>query len=106
MSKQVVNDYSLPEFIFVIGFAGAWKGTQCLILAEKYAFWLFSLSNILRAEASIPKSKRGDVIRRNIQEGGVGFKEMTVELLKNAVNSLQAICTHSTSWLMLRRYII
>lgn len=92
MSKQVATDYSRPGFIFVIGGPGAGKGTQCSLLAKKYGFWHFSLGNILRAEASIPKSKWGEVIQRNIQKGAVGSKAMTVELLKNAVNSLLAIC--------------
>lgn len=92
-SGCVFTETSLPEFIFAIGGPGAGKRIQCSLLAEKYGFWHFSLGNILRAEASAPGSKRSDIIRRNIQEGAVGSKEMTVELLKTVVNNLLAICT-------------
>jgi UMP-CMP kinase len=91
-SEDVVTDTSLPEFIFMIGGPGAGKGTQCSLLAKKYGFFHFNLGNILRAETSIPGSKWGHIIRRNTLEGAVGSKEMTVDLLKTAINNVLAIC--------------
>ena len=78
-----------PSIIFVIGGPGAGKGTQCSLLATKYDFAHLSLGNILRDEVATPDSKWGDIISRNMQEGLVGSKEMTVELLDNAINDLR-----------------
>jgi adenylate kinase family enzyme len=73
------------EIIFVLGGPGAGKGTQCALLAKKYGMNHSSLGDILRQEAANPDSKWGEVISRNMQEGLLGSKEMTVEHLNNAV---------------------
>jgi len=91
--KHVFTSVQRPELIFVISGPGAGKGTQCSLLARKYSFRHLSLSNILRVEAATPGSKWGNIIKRNMQEGSVGFKEMTVELLQNAIKSTLEIRT-------------
>ena len=83
-----MSEPSAPKYIFVIGGPGAGKGTQCSLLAKRYGFAHLSLGDILRAETADPDSKWAGIIRHNMQEGIVGSMEMTVDLLKNAINSL------------------
>jgi UMP-CMP kinase len=87
-SKHLVGQPSSPEYVFVIGGPGAGKGTQCSSLVKRYGFSHLSLGDILRAETANPDSKWAGIIRRNMQEGTVGSMEMTVGLLKNAINNL------------------
>ena len=84
-----------PGTIFVLGGPGAGKGTQCNLLANKYGFKHLSLGDILRKEVATPNSRWGEIISRNLQEGLIGSKEMTVELLDNAINSLSTQGNHT-----------
>lgn len=83
-----MSEPSAPKYIFVIGGPGAGKGTQCSLLAKRYGFAHLSLGDILRAETADPDSKWAGIIRHNMREGIVGSMEMTVDLLKNAINNL------------------
>ena len=82
-----------PEFspeqvqvIFVLGGPGAGKGTQCAKLVEDYHFVHLSAGDLLRAEQSREGSEYGDLIRHYIAEGMIVPQEITVALLKNAID--------------------
>ena len=87
-SEHSVDEPLSPKYIFVIGGPGAGKSTQCSSLVKTYRFSHMSLGDILRAEAANPDSKWAGIIKQNMQEGALGSMEMTVDLLKNAINKL------------------
>ena len=81
-----------PEFspeqvqvIFVLGGPGAGKGTQCAKLVSDYQFVHLSAGDLLRAEQTREGSEYGDLIRHYIAEGMIVPQEITVALLKNAI---------------------
>ncbi|CUS24914.1 LAQU0S21e01288g1_1 [Lachancea quebecensis] len=71
--------------IFVLGGPGAGKGTQCANLVRDFQFVHLSAGDLLRAEQNRPNSKYGELIKHYIKEGLIVPQEVTVALLKQAI---------------------
>ncbi|CCD23674.1 bifunctional uridylate/adenylate kinase NDAI_0C00140 [Naumovozyma dairenensis CBS 421] len=71
--------------IFVLGGPGAGKGTQCAKLVEDYGFVHLSAGDLLRAEQAREGSEYGTLIKHYIKEGLIVPQEITLALLKNAI---------------------
>lgn len=74
----------LPKIYFVLGNAGAGKGSQCAKLVEKYGFAHLSAGDLLRAEVD-SHTEQGKMISDLIKEGKIVPGEVTIELLKAAI---------------------
>lgn len=70
---------------FVLGNAGTGKGTQCKMLAKHFRLDHISAGDLLRAEIKTG-SKRGEMIKSTIGEGKIVPCEITIELLKSAID--------------------
>ncbi|SCU88552.1 LAME_0E00320g1_1 [Lachancea meyersii CBS 8951] len=71
--------------IFVLGGPGAGKGTQCANLVRDHHFVHLSAGDLLRAEQSREGSKYGEMIDHYIREGLIVPQEVTIALLKQAI---------------------
>jgi UMP-CMP kinase len=71
--------------IFVLGGPGSGKGTQCANLVRDYGFKHLSAGDLLREEQDRPGSEFGERIKTDIREGRIVPMEITVQLLKNAI---------------------
>ena len=71
--------------IFVSGGPGAGKGTQHAKLEHDFPLKHLRVGDVLRAERDRPNSKYGRIIADNMKHGRVGPMEITVELLKTAM---------------------
>lgn len=71
--------------IFVLGGPGAGKGTQCTKLVNDYGFVHLSAGDLLRAEQNREGSKYGALIKDCIKEGLIVPQEVTVALIKQAI---------------------
>ncbi|KAB8290680.1 hypothetical protein EYC80_008321 [Monilinia laxa] len=89
-----------PKIIFVLGPPGTGKGTQCALLEQSppraprqhtatktktITIHHLSIGDMLRAELDTPTSKWGATIRANMAEGRTGPPEMSVAMLKGAM---------------------
>lgn len=72
--------------IFVLGGPGAGKGTQCARLARSFRLQHLSVGDVLRKERDTLGSEYGPIIARNMEEGRVGPKEITVKLMSKAMD--------------------
>lgn len=72
--------------IFVLGGPGSGKGTQCANLVKDFGFKHLSAGDLLREEQDRPGSEFGEKIKSDITEGRIVPMEITVQLLKNAIN--------------------
>jgi len=77
---------SRPRVIFVLGGPGVGKGTQCKLLVDSQGFIHLSAGDLLRAERR-SGSAQGDLIERIIVEGKIVPSEITVGLLRSAMQS-------------------
>jgi UMP-CMP kinase len=77
----------LPTVLFVLGGPGAGKGTQCSKIVEKFGYQHISAGDCLRAERKNPNSKNGALINQYIKEGKIVPVEITVKLLKKAMDA-------------------
>lgn len=57
--------------VFVLGGPGAGKGTQSVLLADKYDFIHLSAGDLLREERHRPDSEYGDLINSCIHDGKI-----------------------------------
>jgi len=73
--------------IFVLGGPGSGKGTQCANLVRDFGFKHLSAGDLLREEQDRPGSEFGEKIKSDIKEGKIVPMEITVQLLKNAINT-------------------
>lgn len=71
--------------VFVLGGPGSGKGTQCERICHDYSFKHLSAGDLLRKERNSPESKHGKLIADIIREGKIVPVEITVNLLKNAM---------------------
>ncbi len=82
-----------PKVVFVLGGPGAGKGTQCTTLVEdeafKGAFAHLSAGDLLRAERN-SGSDDAELINNYIKEGKIVPVEITVGLIKKAMERLMA----------------
>ena len=80
-----VEEAAKPTVIFVLGGPGAGKGTQCGKISETFGYQHISAGDCLRAERKNPNSKNGELINNYIKEGKIVPVEITVKLLKKAM---------------------
>lgn len=76
----------LPQVIFVLGGPGAGKGTQCTKLVEHFGFVHLSAGDCLRT-ARDSGSADGQLINEYIREGRIVPVDITVKLLKEAMEA-------------------
>lgn len=70
--------------VFVLGGPGAGKGTQCAKIVDEFGFVHLSAGDLLRAEKA-SGSSLADMINNYINEGKIVPAEVTVRLLKQAM---------------------
>lgn len=74
-----------PQVVFVLGGPGAGKGTQCSKIVEHYSYTHLSAGDLLRAERARKESEYGQLIANFIKEGKIVPVEITINLLKKAM---------------------
>ncbi|XP_076953507.1 UMP-CMP kinase-like [Bidens hawaiensis] len=84
----IVSQTRSPTINFVLGGPGVGKGTQCARIAETYGFTHLSVGDLLRKDIS-SNSVYGDMILETITKGKIVSSEVTVILLKSAIESSQ-----------------
>ncbi|XP_078074670.1 UMP-CMP kinase [Mustelus asterias] len=75
-----------PEVVFVLGGPGAGKGTQCVKIVKKYGYIHLSAGDLLRAERSKEATQYGELIDSYIKEGKIVPVEITINLIKRAMD--------------------
>lgn len=78
-------DPNKVAIIFVLGGPGAGKGTQSERLVHDYGFVHLSAGDLLRAEQSRAGSQYGEMIAEHIKDGKIVPMEVTIALLRNAI---------------------
>ncbi|XP_077189941.1 UMP-CMP kinase [Paroedura picta] len=79
-----------PVVVFVLGGPGAGKGTQCARIVAKYGYTHLSAGDLLRDERKRPGSQYGELIESYIKEGKIVPVEITISLLKRAMEETMA----------------
>jgi len=74
------------RIVFVLGGPGSGKGTQCAKLVEAFKYKHLSAGDLLRAEVA-SGSATADLINGYITEGQIVPSEITVALLKKAIDN-------------------
>ncbi|XP_051990380.1 UMP-CMP kinase-like [Xyrauchen texanus] len=74
-----------PQVVFVLGGPGAGKGTQCARIVETYSYTHLSAGDLLREERSRKGSEFGQLIDNYIKDGKIVPVEITISLLKKAM---------------------
>ncbi|XP_028988349.1 UMP-CMP kinase [Betta splendens] len=74
-----------PQVVFVLGGPGAGKGTQCSKIVESYNYTHLSAGDLLRAERAREGSEFGQLIASYIKEGKIVPVEITINLLRKAM---------------------
>ncbi|XP_015691347.2 UMP-CMP kinase 2-like [Oryza brachyantha] len=78
-----------PFIAFVLGGPGSGKGTQCARIASDFGFAHLSAGDLLRHEIS-SGSDKGQMILDIIKEGRIVPSEITVELIRKAMETTDA----------------
>ena len=73
-----------PKIVFVLGGPGSGKGTQCAKIVEAFGYVHFSAGDLLRAHMK-SGSPDGNMVAEMIKEGKIVPSEVTVGLLKKAM---------------------
>jgi UMP-CMP kinase len=73
------------DVVFVLGGPGAGKGTQCSRIVENFGFVHLSAGDLLRAERKKTGSENAVLINHYIKEGKIVPVEITIELIKQAM---------------------
>ncbi|XP_056149042.1 UMP-CMP kinase [Lampris incognitus] len=76
-----------PQVVFVLGGPGAGKGTQCSKIVENYRYTHLSAGDLLRAERGREGSEYGQLIDSYIKEGRIVPVEITINLLRKAMEA-------------------
>ncbi|KAF2116475.1 uridylate kinase Ura6 [Lophiotrema nucula] len=79
--------HDTPIVVAVLGGPGTGKSTQCARLQSEFHCTHLSIGDILRAEAVNSESSHRELLIRNLAEGRVGPKEMTVGILQRAMKT-------------------
>ncbi|KAJ0705442.1 putative phosphotransferase with a phosphate group as acceptor [Helianthus annuus] len=82
----IVSKARTPTINFVLGGPGVGKGTQCTRIAETFGFTHLSVGDLLRKEIS-SNTEYGAMILETITKGKIVASEVTVKLLKTAIES-------------------
>eukprot|EP00164_Ancoracysta_twista_P005858 GFYU01008059.1.p1 GENE.GFYU01008059.1~~GFYU01008059.1.p1 ORF type:complete len:188 (-),score=85.77 GFYU01008059.1:198-761(-) len=77
---------SKNSVVFVLGGPGAGKGSQCARIVETFGWCHLSAGDLLRAERA-SGSEDGELIENYIKEGAIVPVEITVKLLKKAMDA-------------------
>ncbi|XP_061746491.1 UMP-CMP kinase isoform X2 [Nerophis ophidion] len=80
-----VSMMTKPQVVFVLGGPGAGKGTQCAKIVENYNYTHLSAGDLLRAERARDGSEFGQLISSFIKEGKIVPVEITINLLRKAM---------------------
>ncbi|VAH40557.1 unnamed protein product [Triticum turgidum subsp. durum] len=83
------SDGDRPFIAFVLGGPGSGKGTQCSRIASDFGFSHVSAGDLLRNEIS-SGTDHGEWILEIIREGRIVPSEITVELVRKAIESSSA----------------
>lgn len=83
------SDGDRPFIAFVLGGPGSGKGTQCSRIASDFGFSHVSAGDLLRNEIS-SGTDQGEWILEIIREGRIVPSEITVELVRKAIESSTA----------------
>lgn len=81
--------------VYVLGGPGAGKGTQCAKLVAEKSFVHLSAGDLLRAEQNREGSEVGQLIRGYIREGTIVPMEITIGLLKTAMQEVSLALQHT-----------
>lgn len=76
-----------PNVVFILGGPGAGKGTMCELATHQLGWTHLSTGDLLRAERKNGGPK-AETIEKYITAGQLVPNEITVELLKNAMESV------------------
>jgi len=76
---------SKKSVVFVLGGPGAGKGTNCARIVEQFGYTHLSAGDLLREERK-SGSKLADMIETYIKEGKIVPAEVTVDLLRKAMD--------------------
>jgi UMP-CMP kinase len=76
---------SVPKVFFILGGPGSGKGTYCTKLSNEKGFPHFSAGDLLREERD-SGSELAATINENISQGKLVPSEITVQLLRNAID--------------------
>lgn len=87
-SKKSSSDEPF-RVVFVLGGPGAGKGTQCQLLSDNLGWAHLSAGDLLRAERKKEGSELAEVINSNISAGKIVPSEITVTLIRNAMEELR-----------------
>ncbi|KAK6309062.1 hypothetical protein J4Q44_G00205250 [Coregonus suidteri] len=74
-----------PQVVFELGGTGVGKGTQCAKIVEAYGYTHLSAGDLLRAERGQEGSEYGQLIDSNIKDGKIVPVEITINLLRKAM---------------------
>lgn len=85
-TARVLPSGKSPFVTFILGGPGSGKGTQCLKIVDAFGFTHLSAGDLLREEIS-SNSKNCGMILDTIKEGKIVPSEVTVELIKRAIES-------------------
>ncbi|XP_048844952.1 UMP-CMP kinase isoform X2 [Brienomyrus brachyistius] len=77
-----------PQVVFVLGGPGAGKGTQCAKIVQNYNYTHLSAGDLLREERIREGSECGQLIDSYIKEGKIVPVEITITLLKQAMEKI------------------
>jgi UMP-CMP kinase len=83
--EKVLGGAATPKFVFVLGGPGCGKGTNCARLKADFGFEHLSAGDLLREEKSRQGSEVGALISEYIKEGKIVPAEITIGLLKAAM---------------------
>ncbi|ETE69902.1 UMP-CMP kinase [Ophiophagus hannah] len=89
-----------PVVVFVLGGPGAGKGTQCARIVEKYGYTHLSAGDLLRDERKRPGSQYGELIENYIKDGKIVPVEITISLLKRAMDETMAANSQKNKFLI------
>ncbi|KAA0718876.1 UMP-CMP kinase [Triplophysa tibetana] len=89
-----------PQVVFVLGGPGAGKGTQCARIVESYSYTHLSAGDLLREERSRKESEFGELIDNYIKEGKIVPVEITINLLKKAMDETMKVDEKSFRFLI------
>ncbi|KAM8930293.1 UMP-CMP kinase isoform 2-T2 [Pelodytes ibericus] len=89
-----------PLVVFVLGGPGAGKGTQCERIVQKYGYTHLSAGDLLRDERKKPDSQVGGLIESYIKEGKIVPVEITIGLLKKAMELTMKNDTNKNKFLI------
>ncbi|CAM0908112.1 unnamed protein product [Alopecurus aequalis] len=83
------SDADRPFIAFILGGPGSGKGTQCSRIASDFGFAHVSAGDLLRNEIASGTDKGEDILE-TIREGRIVPSEITVELIRKAIESSTA----------------